>query len=126
MDDLEKLLRARFRQDAPEVPADLDAAIVGLGHEAAAGHVRRRRRLRLVRIGSVAAAAAIVALCWLGTRALDEPRTLDVADAWRVARGLADPDETARLDLTGDGRLDAADADRILDRVVSLRPRRDR
>ena len=53
---------------------------------------------------------------------LPAPR-FGIADAWRAARGLAAGDE--RLDLDGNGTVDARDADRILARIVDLdAPRR--
>ncbi|MDA0373780.1 MAG: hypothetical protein O2865_08340, partial [Planctomycetota bacterium] len=83
----------------------------------------------------VAAAAAAVLVIALGGNlaggpapesaslaVLPAPR-FGIADAWRAARGLAAGDE--RLDLDGNGTVDARDADRILARIVALdAPRR--
>lgn len=135
MDAFERELVARLRRAEPEVPPAVDAAILGAAAEAA-GQFRRRRRLRLVRVaGAVAAAAAAVLVIALGGNlaggpapesaslaVLPAPR-FGIADAWRAARGLAAGDE--RLDLDGNGTVDARDADRILARIVDLdAPRR--
>jgi hypothetical protein len=46
----------------------------------------------------------------------------DIIDAYRVARGLNA--DQPRFDLNGDGRVDRADADVILGRIVALEPRK--
>lgn len=121
MDDLEAMLRARLREPDPDLPEAVDTAILAAGRDAAAGF-RRRRSLRLIR--AAVAAAAVVALgVWLGVRFLaTDPRPFDVADAWRVAAGIEH--DVRRFDLNEDGRLDRADADLMLTRIVALEPRR--
>jgi hypothetical protein len=135
MDAFERDLAQRLRRSSTPVPPAVDAAILGAAAEAA-GQFRRQRRLRLIRVGSsvAAAAAAILILVWgnfgagqlppetASLATLPGPR-FGIADAWRAARGLAEGD--ARLDLDGDGRVDAGDADQILARIVDLdAPRR--
>lgn len=121
MDDLEAALRRRMRGPDRLVPAAVDAAILDAAREAASGF-RRRHRLRLW--GGASVAAAVLALAaWLGFRFLAPAADVfDVADAWRVAAGLEH--DGARYDLNGDGRLDRADADLMLGRIVALEPRR--
>lgn len=135
MDAFERDLAARLRRAEPDVPPAVDAAILGAAAEAA-GRFRQQRQRRLVRVaGAVAAAAAAVLVVAFGgilARRL-EPETASlavlpnprfgIADAWRASRGLAAGDE--RLDLDGNGAVDARDADRILARIVDLdAPRR--
>ena len=123
MDDLERLLGTRMRQPDVPVPDAVEAAVLGAARAAAGGFRRRHRhRLRLVR-RTVAVAAAVLVASWLGVGFLAGPeRPFDVVDAWRVAAGMED--STARFDLNRDGRVDRADADAMLTRIVALAPPR--
>lgn len=126
MDDFERQLADRLRGPRTEVPTDVDAAVLAAGHEAA-GAFRRRRRLIVLRTAA-AAAAVVTLLLWVGARSFDgdargagAARPLaggfDVADAWRVARGL---ERDLQFDQNGDGRIDRSDADEMLRTIVAL------
>lgn len=122
MDELERTIRGRLRQPEFPVPDAVDAAILGMAADAAAGF-RRRRRLRLIRVGSVAAAAMLVVGLWLATRVgTPSERAFDVVDAWRVSAGM-ERDE-GRFDLDRDGRVDRGDAELMLRQIVAIEPRR--
>lgn len=106
-----------------------------LAHAAAARG--RRRPTRAVRplwrrrwaVAGVAAAACVLLV--VGPRVfrddsplagdVDGDGVVDVRDAYLLARSVraAQPIE-ARADLDGDGRVDQADVDRLLDRIVRL------
>ena len=121
MDELEKTLRARLRQAPPEVPAELDAAIL----------LRARRQLRRRRplpwVAAAAAAALVLVMVWPQADERPAPRSaqrLDIVDAYvlaqRLERGTAiEP----RWDLNGDGRVDGDDVEQIVRSAVSLRGR---
>ncbi|MEZ6038113.1 MAG: hypothetical protein R3F29_11565 [Planctomycetota bacterium] len=117
MDDLEQRLRRQLRQPEPAVPAAVRAAVLANGRAAATGFRKRRRFVRLAGASAAAAAAALLAITlWFGGG-----RDFDVADAWRVASGL---EHDLRFDQNGDGRVDRADAERMLAAIVALPARR--
>ena len=102
MDELEKTLRARLQQAPPEVPAELDAAILLQARR----QLRLRRRRPLPWVAAAAAAALVLGLVWPRAEEPSAPR-LDIVDAYvlakRLERGSAiEP----RWDLNGDGRVD--------------------
>ncbi|MCB9876621.1 MAG: hypothetical protein H6835_03375 [Planctomycetes bacterium] len=119
MDDLEQRLRRQLQEPEPAVPAAVRAAVLADGRAAATGFRKRRRFVRLAGASAAAAAAALLAVTlWLGHGGGPD---FDVADAWRVASGL---EHDRRFDQNGDGRVDRADADRMLAAIVALPTRR--
>ena len=117
-----------------EIPSEVDAALKCRiqAHFAKL----RRRRLRWVRIASVAATAAavlVLALSWSGDPQrrpgpealvgdLDGSGRVDILDAFSLARGIRDGEKlSASGDLSGDGIVDEADVDALARLAVSLK-----
>lgn len=125
--------------EAPVVPESVDRAVLALARaRAGSGGSHRRRRRIDWRVGGALAAAAGLALAttvWMfgevgGARGpgrvgpmgdVDGSGTVDIVDALVLTRaidgGLA---LQANWDLTGDGRVDLADVDRIATESVRL------
>lgn len=131
--DLARLYRAEVA-----VPSALDEAIL---RDARAGFARRWRFRRVLRIGGAAAAAAAVAAVvllsvWVQHRParpvpvvarasvkgdVNGDGRVDVLDAFLVARAVDRHQPTQPTwDLTGDGVVDRADADRIAALAVQV------
>ncbi len=127
---------------APQVPREVDRAIL---HAAHAGLLRRRRRVRWGGFGAAAAGVAIVVgvAVWTAREPLASPRgpavatraedingdgVVDIRDALRLANQLraagGPPAGLKDRDVTGDGRVDLRDVDAIAMAAVRL-PRED-
>ena len=127
---LKRDLASAYAAD-PNVPAAVDEAILG--------KLSRRHRLRFImRLGSLAAAAAVALLVvhQIVTRQESSPIQLsvavaredlnsdgrvDVLDAFYLARQVAQSQPTKpQWDFNGDGNVDRADADAVALAAVSL------
>jgi len=129
-DSLVDGLRGAFTP-ADEPPRGADQAILRASRNQAAAIRTSRRGGRPWWIGAVAAAAALVLFVGLRVLNTDHPAELadlgpaddvTVLDAFRLARLLRDDTAElgARWDVDANGRVNADDVDRLLDRAVSL------
>lgn len=119
------------------VPAEVDAAILGMGQRRFAA--RRRRRRLVVRVGQGLAAAAAIGLVVWAVRPGAGPRVervakvaavpgdvdgdgqVDILDALALARRIeAGESLGSDWDLNGDGVVDGADVDVVAMRAVSV------
>jgi hypothetical protein len=136
-------MRAVYAKDAIRVPAAIDEAIL---REARAGFARRRRFRIAVRVTVATAAAASIVLGIIlpaiqqtdhgrgpvasapkmlsvvpAAEDVDHSGRVDILDAFVVAKLI---DTRAKLDaaydVNGDGKVDAADVDRIAVAAVSV------
>lgn len=125
-DPVESWARARrTAEDAVEGPsAATDDAVLA--------HARMPRRVRMPILRPVAyAAAAVVAALVVGRLVLpDRPTgpdhdfnadgTVDVLDAYALARGLQRGEPPRDADVDGDGTVDQRDVDTMLEAIVRL------
>ena len=123
-----QLLRALGElHSTPDVPSRVDEAILNRGRARLTG----LRRMRLLRIASLVAAAAIVLLTLgivmnrparapqvAGQHDLNADGIVDIRDALYLAHHARAPE--AQWDFNHDGRVDRGDADVIAQQAVSL------
>jgi len=126
---------ARVFGSAPSVPASVDDKVMTMARKRFA---RVRRVRTLVRLGGVAAAAAamFLAVVIFGMREkdvasratlqpaaredIDANGSIDILDAFALARSVDAGRGRAEWDVTGDGAVDRGDVDAVARVAVSL------
>jgi hypothetical protein len=123
-----------------DVPADVDAAVVGMAQRRFVRQRRSRLVLRTITVGAAAASivlAVFVSRGWDGREAasptmavsdapgpgrdIDGNGRVDIRDAFLLARRLeADPPTESHWDANGDGRVDRRDVDALAMAAVTL------
>ncbi len=130
---LERLLQDATTHSGTRIPDRVDRAVLAMAAAKTAQIRRTLWRDRAWRLTRYAAAVAAVLLLFAGltqhlvdNRAPPSERPVDIVDAYLLARTLASGERpSADEDHNGDGRVDAADVDRLARTAVSLGPPRE-
>lgn len=137
-EELRSALKNRYGP-VPEIPAEVDEAVIADARRHLSSHVRTPGRRRwstwqLTAISSTIIAACVMLFVWMPDsmnesdtafrittvkRDLDGNGRVDILDAFAMARQIRSGDSGAR-DVNGDGRFDHLDVDLVAREAVML------
>ncbi|MAE67822.1 MAG: hypothetical protein CMJ18_26500 [Phycisphaeraceae bacterium] len=122
VDDLADVCDARVL-----VPTDLDRAVLDRArHDLARRRRWRRRPAMWATAASIGLAASLTVIMLAGTRGkalhsdINQDGTIDVLDAFAIARGIRTRDVSMSMDVNDDGVVDQQDVDALAARAVRL------